>query len=306
MSFVNHAAEVLTIDCLRDRPPEFGRREPSLLVCGQGREGDLVEPQHLRFQPNPGIDSGRGRLSRDLVERVGVQRVDEIDFAAAEAHQFHIAILLNLQTDAVQVGQPPAAGIELPVARIASQQQFDSGLIIGDGKRTQHRGEFFGRAGGENRDLVEQTLQSGNRRAEPDRHRVRRRHLNFGRDQARTERIGRGRVELGVHQTIHRVRHVVRAERSAVGKSHVMPQLKRDTAAIFIDLPGHGQLGDECLRDTLHAQECSAGEIADRLRVIVLDHLRVKCLGIGAQGKAEFAAGLGRQSGSESGGQQGG
>src|SRR5579864_6569576 len=77
--------QIFTVDGFRNRSPEIGRSKPGLPVRRQRRAGDLIEPHFLGIQRCTSIVRHGWILSNYFVEILGVERVDEMNFAARQA-----------------------------------------------------------------------------------------------------------------------------------------------------------------------------------------------------------------------------
>ena len=64
----------------------------------------------------------RNLAHEELLELIGVERRNEVEFAAPEAQQLELAVLLDLQANAVQVRQA-ASAIGLPIVGIAREHE---------------------------------------------------------------------------------------------------------------------------------------------------------------------------------------
>src|SRR5258708_1776170 len=101
MAGIDDADEVGTIDGQRDGFAKFGGAEPSLLVLRESGSGNLVEPHEFGVEAGPGVVGGSGRLLLEAVEEIGIERIDEMDFAAAEAKNFDGVIALNVEANGI-------------------------------------------------------------------------------------------------------------------------------------------------------------------------------------------------------------
>ena len=100
-----------------------------------------------------------------------------------------------------------------------------------------------------------------------------------------------------IHQHLHRVRDVVGGERRAVGERDAFAQLEDDGAAAVLDSPRCRQLRLELLVEAIHAQQHAAGQIADRLRGVVIGQRGIEAARLAVQAEAEFVAPLRRADG---------
>ena len=171
---VDYAAQVRAVDGLGHGAPEGGGSKPGLLVGRERRGGGLVEPHHLRFQRGPGIQHRTGRQFRQIVECVGVHRIDQIDLSAAKLDQLDVPVLLNLQADPVDVGQADAVRVHLPVVQVPRKLDLDSGLVLRHHIRSQNRRRLPRRFRRHHGHLVEQPFQTRHRSSEQHRDRQRR------------------------------------------------------------------------------------------------------------------------------------
>src|ERR1051326_3516766 len=119
MSAKCDASEVVTIDSFRNRSAKIRRAEPRLLVVRQWRLRHLVEPHELRVQRNSRIVHQRRILRGQLVEALRIDGVDEMNFATGQAKKLGVAVLLDVESYRVDVGQAAAGRVLPPVIWIA-------------------------------------------------------------------------------------------------------------------------------------------------------------------------------------------
>jgi len=93
---------------------------------------------------------------------LGIEAVDQLQFAAAKANEFNVAVALNVELDAVHIGQAGSLRIMLPVVGIFAKENGGAGLVIGNVERAQDRHLFFRRVCGHDRYLIEQALEASN------------------------------------------------------------------------------------------------------------------------------------------------
>ena len=191
---VNHAAKIVAIDRLENRAPERGGTKPCLLKLRQRRARSLVKPQQFRFKSRPDVTHRRGSFIGQLLEVIRRDTVDQMQLAASEADHLHGAVLLNRETNGIQIGQRAALRIPLPVMRILLQQHFGSGLVIRNIERSEHGRLFLRRLGRQYCDLIEEPLHAGHRGRERERNPLRTRHDNLHGTGSRAKRIAYRRV----------------------------------------------------------------------------------------------------------------
>ncbi len=122
MSPINDAHDVVAIDGVGNGPAEFVGAEPATLVIGQRGGGHLIEEDHFPIERRAGIHHRARRFRRQPVVHLRIQLVHDIELAAAETKQLQFAILLDVEADGIEIGQPAAVGVVLPVVRIAAEQ----------------------------------------------------------------------------------------------------------------------------------------------------------------------------------------
>src|SRR5260370_31636642 len=118
MAGVDDADEVGAIDGQGDSLAKFGGAEPAFLVLGESGRGNQVEPHKLGIKAGTGVMSGSGRFFLKTVEKVSIESIDEMDFAATEAKNFDVVVALNVQANGIAARQRLAILIFLPVIRI--------------------------------------------------------------------------------------------------------------------------------------------------------------------------------------------
>ena len=194
-----------------------------------------------------------------------------MNFTAAKAQQFNIAIALNIESNGIEIGQRLSFLVFFPVVRVSPEKDGGAGSVVRDIERAEDGHLLFGRMRGENRDLIEEALKPrhGSRKSNNDG--IRGRRLNGDLAFAGPERVARGRVQLRVHQSFHRVGDVFGSEWCAVGKMQTSAEMKFDSAAVRADFPRTGQAGLESLRLPIQADQDAAREVADRFRGRLFD-----------------------------------
>src|SRR4051794_5422299 len=102
---------------------EGGRGKPLPLPFGERAHVRFVEPHELRIERGT-EGSGRAR-DRFLyaVKRNRVELFDDVIFAAQEALQLNVVVLLDIDTYRIEVRKLFAGGIVLPVIRIPCETQ---------------------------------------------------------------------------------------------------------------------------------------------------------------------------------------
>src|SRR5207253_7340305 len=88
-----NATKVAAINRLRNGQPKASGAEPFLFVIGNGRRGDLIEPNLLRVERWTNVAHGRGRFLGKALKVGSVEAVDELNFATLETEQLKISIL---------------------------------------------------------------------------------------------------------------------------------------------------------------------------------------------------------------------
>src|SRR5208282_3750531 len=149
------AAQIFAVDGQRYGPAELHGAEPFFLEFRQRRRGRLIEPEFL-----------------------GVQAVDQVQFAPAESHQLDFTVALDVQAHAFDVGKRAALRVMLPVIWIALKKNIGARLVLRHRVGAQD-GHFFLRGmGGDNRNLIEKPFESGDGRWKRDYDELRRGSLN--------------------------------------------------------------------------------------------------------------------------------
>src|SRR5260370_29190737 len=166
MAGVDDADEVGAIDGQGNCFAKFGGAEPNLLVLRESGSGNLVEPQEFGVEGGAGVMGGSGRFFLKAVEEIGVERIDEMDFAGTEAKNFDVVIALNVEANGIEVRQRLAFLIFLPVIRIAPEKDVGAGAVVGYIERAKDGHFLLGRVRGENGNLVEEARESRDRSRE--------------------------------------------------------------------------------------------------------------------------------------------
>src|SRR5882672_10441800 len=73
-----------------------------------------------------------------------------MNFAATEAEDFDVVIVLDVEANGIEIGQGLTFLIFFPVIRIAAEKDIGAGAVIGDIEGAEDGHFFFGRVGGEN------------------------------------------------------------------------------------------------------------------------------------------------------------
>src|SRR5260370_9016357 len=152
MAGVDDADEVGAIDGQGNCFAKFGGAEPNLLVLRESGSGNLVEPQEFGVEAGAGVMGGSGRFFLKAVEEIGVESIDEMDFAATEAKNFDVVIALSVTAKAIEVRQRLAFLIFLPVIRIAPGKDVGAGAVVGYIERAKDGHFLFPRVPPANRD----------------------------------------------------------------------------------------------------------------------------------------------------------
>ena len=159
----------------------------------------MIEPKLLGVKGHAGIVCAASLLGLRAREVFGINGIDQINFAAQEAQHLGVAILLNVETDGIEIRQGASLLVVLPVVWIAVQLQIGSGFVVSDVERSQDRHFFFLRLRGENRDLIELAIEARDWSRERHRNLVKtgglRQQLAF----AGPKGVARRRVQRRVH-----------------------------------------------------------------------------------------------------------
>src|SRR5258708_38621913 len=178
MAGVDDADEVGAIDGQGNCFAKFGGAEPNLLVLRESGSGNLVEPQEFGVEAGAGVMGGSGRFFLKAVEEIGVESIDEMDFAATEAKNFDVVIALNVEANGIEIRKRLAFLIFFPVIRIAPEKDVGAGAVVGYIERAKDGHFLFRRGRGENRDLVKEACESRHRGRESNNHQVRWKRLD--------------------------------------------------------------------------------------------------------------------------------
>src|SRR5216683_860224 len=170
MAGVDDADEVGAIDGQGDSFAKFGGAEPAFFVLGESGSGNQVEPHKLGIKAGTCVMSCSRRFFLKTVEKVGIEGIDEMDFAATEAKNFDVVIALNVETNGIEVRQRLAFLIFLPVIRIAPEKDVGAGAVVGYIERAKDGHFLFRRVRGENRDLVKEACESRHRGRKSNNH----------------------------------------------------------------------------------------------------------------------------------------
>jgi len=110
--------------------------------------------------------SGSGRFFLKTVEKIGIESIDKMNFAATEAKNFDVVIALNIEANGIEVRQRLAFLIFLPVIRIAPEKYVGAGAVVGHKEGAEDGHFLLGRVRGENGNLVEEARESRDRSRE--------------------------------------------------------------------------------------------------------------------------------------------
>src|SRR5438045_6948655 len=99
------------------------------------------------------------RTRGEPVVKLGVDGIDEIKLAAAQAQDFDIAIRLNIEPDGVEIRKRAALRVLLPVVRIALELHARSGFVFGNHEWPEDC-RFVMRMRRHDRDLVEEAIEA--------------------------------------------------------------------------------------------------------------------------------------------------
>src|SRR6266403_1078495 len=136
-----------------------------------------------------------------------------MNFAATEAEDFDVVIVLDVEANGIEIGQGLTFLIFFPVIRIAAEKDIGAGVVIGDIEGAEDGHFFFGRVGGENGDLVEEAFESRYWGGESDSDCVCSRSLDADLAITGAERVAGGGVELRIHEGFHGEGNVFDEER---------------------------------------------------------------------------------------------
>ena len=163
-----------------------------------------------------------GALRCQFVVVLRVQRVDEIDLSSHQAKQLDIAILLDVETDGIDVGQLTAGRVVLPVIRIALQKQVGAGFVLRKIVGSEHRRLFLCVEWADmmatwSNSLSRPAMGAGNVTV------IWSFPVTFVVTLPSPERkaVSGGRVQRRIHQLLHGVGNVLGGKRGAVGKAYV-------------------------------------------------------------------------------------
>src|SRR5438445_642181 len=95
----NDTGQIGAINSHRDGLAKLRRAEPSLFVFGKQCGGNLVEPYEFGIETRACIMSCGWRFLLQAVEVFGVERVDQMNFIAAEADVGTGAEIRNIEGD---------------------------------------------------------------------------------------------------------------------------------------------------------------------------------------------------------------
>src|SRR5437016_12141752 len=91
-----------------------------------------------------------------------------MNFTAAKAQQFNIAIALNIESNGIEIGQRLSFRVCFPVVRVSPEKDGGAGSVVRDIERAEDGHLLFGRMRGENRDLIEEAFETSHRSREGD------------------------------------------------------------------------------------------------------------------------------------------
>src|SRR5260370_12858627 len=241
MAGVDDADEVSAIDGQGNSFAKFGGAEPAFFVLGESGSGNQVEPHKLGIKAGTGVMSGGRRFFLKRVEKVGIEGIDEMDFATTEAKNFDVVIALNVQANGIEVRQRLAILIFFPVIRSGPEKDVGAGAVVGHVEGAEDGHFLLGRVRGQNGNLVEEARESRDRSRKSNDHRVGRGCLDDNLAVTRAKRVAGGRVKLGIHEGFYGVGYVFGGEGCAIRKMQASSEMKFNTAAAFINSPRSGE-----------------------------------------------------------------
>ena len=104
------------------------------------------------------------------VEVFRVQSVDQVNFAATEAQQLDVTIALNVEPNGIEIRQRLSLLVFFPIVRVPPQKDVGARSVIRDIERAEDGHFLLRRMCGENRDLIEEALESRHRSREGNDH----------------------------------------------------------------------------------------------------------------------------------------
>ena len=210
--------------------------EPLLLEIRDGRSRNLVEPHVLGIERRANVTNG-GRLFFGKIFKIrGIEVVYQLNLTALEAQEFEVAVLLDVQSDRIQIRQPLAVRVLFPVVRIAFQQDVRARFVLGDGKGP-HDGH-----------LVKEPFKAGDGSWKLDDDIASAWGSHANRAFRGPEGVAGGGMQVGIQQFPHRECDVFRAKRSSVGKGQAIAQVETDLFPTLRYFPGRCQFGFQRLR----------------------------------------------------------
>ena len=168
----NDTGQIGAINSHRDGLAKLRRAEPSLFVFGKRCGGNLVEPYEFGIETRACIMSCGWRFLLQAVEVFGVESVDQMNFTAAEAEEFDVAIALNIKANGIEIRQRLSFLVFFPVIRIAPEKHVGTGAVIRNIEGAEDGHFLLRRMCGKNGDLIEEAFESRHRNRKGDDHRV--------------------------------------------------------------------------------------------------------------------------------------
>src|SRR5437773_167925 len=101
-----------------------------------------------------------------------------MNFTAAKAQQFNVVIALNIESNGIKIRQRFSILVLFPIISVSPEKDGRAGSVVGHIERAEDGHFFFGRMGGENRDLIEEAFKPRDRSGEGDNNGIRGRRLN--------------------------------------------------------------------------------------------------------------------------------
>src|SRR5271154_4974544 len=134
----NDAGDILAIDGRRNGAAEFSSAKPGFPGVRDRSVWTLIEPQKIGIQTGTGVPWRAGAVFLKALVGLGIEAVDELQFSAFETQQFDVAVSLNIEMDAVEIGQRAALRVVFPVIRIPREFHVRAGLVVGNVEGTQN------------------------------------------------------------------------------------------------------------------------------------------------------------------------
>src|SRR5260370_34200020 len=159
----NDAGQIGAIDGHGNGFAKLRGAEPGFFVFSNRCSGDLIEPYEFGIEARAGIMSYRRRFFLQTVEVFGIQYVDQVNLTTAEAQQLDITISLNIEANGIKIWKRFSILVFFPVIHVSPQQDKGARSVVRDIKGAEDGHLLFGRVRGENRDLIEEALESCHR-----------------------------------------------------------------------------------------------------------------------------------------------